>query len=441
MKMPRRELLRILSQAALVAPAAGGVSPLFPFFNPSAQAQGSSPRRFLQIVLRGGWDMVLATDPVPSSSHAKATSGGYAAAYYDPSNGSYVGAPVTVTGKPNLLLGAGISGLANRFAEVPTAFVNGIFVEVTAHELALNYMLSGQLSLSRSKEYPAIVATAADKTGGFPAHVVLGQGVPLSTTAATNPPLHALNTDTLVSMLAGAYGGDFDESTIDAAEALVAALNEEYQKTLSTAAKDGLGAWTSAESGLGPLYEKRYDQRVALDAALRSDFGAGNDNDNFGALLATSFQILKEGMARFLTVSVDGFDTHTNHLLSHLPAMAVVRAAVNGLLIRLQSTSDPDAPSKKLIETTTVLICSEFNRTPTFNAASGTDHWQTGAAIVLGHGVRDNTVIGSTDATGNAADYNGGKLLPDHLCASLLRVLGFKAEADAISEVHLSAFT
>jgi uncharacterized protein (DUF1501 family) len=110
-------------------------------------------------------------------------------------------------------------------------------------------------------------------------------------------------------------------------------------------------------------------------------------------------------------------------------------------LSRLQSTDDPDSPSKKLIETTTVLICSEFNRTPTFNSANGTDHWQTGAAIVIGQGVRDSTVVGSTDATGNAADYNGGKLLPDHLGASLLRVLGFTAEADAVSEVHLSAFT
>lgn len=436
MRWSRRQCLKVLAHSGIALPLAHGLSP-FLGPRPLALAQGSKPKRFLQIILRGGWDMVLTTDPVPNASHAKAQSGGFAAAYYDPDDGSYVGAPTAVTGKPNLLLGAGLADLAPRLSEVPTAFVNGMFVEVTAHELALAYMLSGRLSLSRSKEYPALVAIAAEKRGGFPAHVVLGPGVPLASTKNTYPPLQALNTDTLVSMLAGAYGGDYKKATIDAAEALITTLNQEFQAGLGSSAVDSLAAWSTAETGLAGLYAQRFDQKVGLTDTLRSDFGAGEDNNSFGAMLATAFLVLKEGVSPYASVSMDGFDTHSNHLLMHRPLLSTLTAATSGLLRYLQEATDPDSATNKLIETTTVLICSEFNRTPSFNAAGGTDHWQTGSAILMGQGVVDNTVVGATNEMGEASEVQGAKILPDHLIASLLRTLGYKEEGDAISEVQL----
>ena len=74
---------------------------------------------------------------------------------------------------------------------MPTAFINGLYVEVTAHELATNYMLSGKLSLSRSREYPATIAQIAERQNGFPAHVILGGEIPLSATRETAPPLQS----------------------------------------------------------------------------------------------------------------------------------------------------------------------------------------------------------------------------------------------------------
>ncbi len=440
--LSRRELLATLGLWGVASPFVGGLSPLLPWLSPDAMAQGATPHRFLQIFLGGGWDSILATDPAVAGG-AKARGGMYQPAYYQSGNSQFPGAPITVSGKSNLVVGPGLAPAASAFAAVPTAFVNGIYVEVTAHELATNYLYSGQPSLSRSREYPAIVATMADQTGGFPAHVILGGPIPLSTTKANNPPLQSLDTETFVKMLAGPYSSDgsgFHDATYTAAHNLIASMNQEYKKRLGKAADSGLSAWTSSEAGLPALYAKRYDQKLGPTSQMRTDFEAPvGKSDAVGAKMALAYQVLKEGVSRFCTVNFDGFDTHQNHFSSHLPLMQGFARSLKALLDYMAATNDPDTASKKLIETTTILITSEFNRTPLFNGANGTDHWQTAAAVVLGRGVKDNTVVGSTDTAGNAVNYGSGKLLPDHLAATALRALGFAAEADKISGVNLTA--
>lgn len=428
----RRALIRRL--------AAAGALPLLPHFVGRAAAAGGGTGKFLQIFLHGGWDAGLATNP-PRAGTAKAASGLYAPAYYTPSDANYPGAPQKIAGKNNIWLGAGLAAAASPLGQAAVATVNGLFVEVTAHELALGYLYSGQLSLSRSREYPAIIATMADKAGGFPAHVVLGGGIPLASTAATHPPMVTGDIETFAKMLAGPYKRDFafKDASVDAAHALLQALNDGYQARLAANEKTSLAAWNAAESGLNALYAKRFDQRLALTAETRAAFGAAT-NEDVGARMALAAACLKEGVSRFMTVNFDGFDTHQSHFQRHMLAMAPFGQALGALVDFLALNADPDEPSKKLLETTTVLVSSEFNRTPALNAAGGTDHWQTGSALLFGRGVQDDAALDATDAGGNAVAHaaaGGEQLLPDHLAASILRVMGFTAEADAVSEVHL----
>jgi hypothetical protein len=431
-RLTRRELMRMLGIASAAAPFVGAVPPIWPLLNPTAQAQSGTPHRFLQIFLGGGWDSILATDPCVGSK----VGAGYQADYHG--NGS-----AAVAGKGNLILGPGLLPAASAFAQAPTAFVNGIFVEVTAHELAVNYLLSGRLSLSRSREYPAIIATMGDKIGGFPAHVVLGSSVPLGETAKTNPPLQSPSTDTFARMLAGPYekdenGEGMKDETIQAGNALIDALDGNFQKRLGKNAKASLSTWNTARNGLGSLYAKDFGNKLQLTDTMKDDFGVGDNADSPQGQMAMALNVLKEGVSPFVTVHFGGFDTHQNHMTEHLPLQQQVATAINVLIGYLAATNDPDSPTKKLLETTTVLISSEFNRTPLFNGAAGTDHWQSGSVILMGNKVEDNVVIGSTDNQANAMDYNGAKLLPDHVAASILRALGFATEANVVSGVNLS---
>ncbi len=433
--MSRRAALQLLGKTSIAVPLLNGVTALFP---KHANAQTGAPHRVLQIFLNGGWDSIMSTDPVLDGT-AKASSGNFAPQYFQTNHGSYVGATATVVGKSNLIVGAGMVNAKNAFAQIPTAFVNGMFVEVTAHELAVNYLYSGKLSLSRSREFPAFIATAANKTGGFPAHVILGGQMPLGETRASNPPLQSLDSDVFVKMLAGPHTSDYKQTTLDAGHSLIAKLNATYQKRLSSNAKASLSSWNASEAGLTSLYAKRFDQKLAITTQMHTDFSTGDDAGSIGSKFAMAYLSLREGVSRYVTVSFAGFDTHMNHVSTHKPLMADFASRLNTLINYMTTTNDPDDGTKKLAETTTILVYSEFNRTPHFNGAGGTDHWQTGSAIVMGKGVRDNTVIGSTDNQGNASDYGSDKLLPDHLAASFLRKMGFASEADDLSEVHLNA--
>lgn len=435
-QLSRRGMLQLLGTTSLSVPLLSGVNAIYPFM-PRAQAADANPHRVLQIFLNGGWDSILATDPVQSGS-SKANGGKFATQYFQSGLPDYVGNSVTVPGK-SLILGAGMANAASAFAQLPTAFVNGMFVEVTAHELAVNYLYSGKLSLSRSREYPAFIATAANKTGGFPAHIILGGQMPLGETRTSNPPLQSLDTNVFKDMLAGPHTSGYQAATITAGNNLILAMNAEYQKRLAANAKTSLTAWNSSEAGLAPLYAKRFDQKLIIDAGMHAAFQTNNDTGSVGSKLAMAFLSLKEGVSKYVTVNFQGFDTHMNHVSTHKPLMAGFASSLNGLVNALVTTDDPDSPSKKLAETTTILIYSEFNRTPHFNGAAGTDHWQTGSAILMGKGIQDNVVIGSTNDDGEAMDYGSGKLLPDHLAASMLRSMGFTTEADELSGVHLNA--
>jgi uncharacterized protein (DUF1501 family) len=94
------------------------------------------------------------------------------------------------------------------------------------------------------------------------------------------------------------------------------------------------------------------------------------------------------------------------------------------------------------MDNTTILINSEFVRTPQLNAGSGTDHWPSASAILLGKGVQDNTVIGRTDDNAQALGWLSGapvprtsetQITPEQLVATLLDHMGFTAVANPIS--------
>lgn len=388
-------------------------------------------QKFLNIFLSGGWDSHLAIDPVMGS---KATGGHFQADYLSLATG-------VVPGKSQLAVGAGWLPALNAFAQMNTTFINGIFTEITAHELASMYMQSGVMNLSRSREYPALAALMGAQSGAFPAHVVLGSPIPLGATKDQAPPLHAQGAGMLADMLRGPYKGNLKKSSIDAAHRVLEQMDRRYMDSLSADARSDLAGWQHSGQGLQALYQSKFGQEVALTDAVKSRYHVTEDAAK-EALFASAFLTLKSGLSPYVTINVQGFDTHSNHLEQQLPLQQQVATSLNVLVKDLLQTPDPHNAQLSLAETTTILISSEFVRTPRFNAGEGTDHWASASAILMGRGVSDNQVIGKTgdDAlprgwvNGDDVDLNpDNRLLPSHLVASILRALGFQTAGDGIS--------
>ncbi|HZW31030.1 MAG TPA: DUF1501 domain-containing protein [Isosphaeraceae bacterium] len=135
-----------------------------------------------------------------------------------------------------------------------------------------------------------------------------------------------------------------------------------------------------------PHAKKAFDIH-SEDPRLRDRYGRNSLGQ--GCVLARR---LIEAGVRFVTVTDGGWDTHQNNFTS-LKTRLLPRldAALSGLL---QDLSD-----RGQLDTTLVLVLSDFGRTPKVNPSAGRDHWSTaGIALMAGGGLRPGRAVGRTNA-------------------------------------------
>jgi uncharacterized protein (DUF1501 family) len=416
----------------------------------SRAAPASVPRRFVQINLEGGWDSALATDPVIGS---KQTSNGYEGLYTSMSELT----PKAVPGKPGLVLGPGLIPGENAFARMPTAFVNGMYMEVSSHDFAAQYMSSGLLSLSNSRDYPCIPAVLGASSTVFPAHVVVGYPAPLGDTRFTTPPLYSPTIDALDTIVgepseaiigAGVLRDHFSQQQVADAHRLIEALDAQTYGTLRPSYQADLAIWRESSVKLEEIYALGLGGTLAptLDDEIRyGEPAPGTLSQSPERVLASLYLLMKSNLCPYVTVSFASFDTHSDHLATHLPLMQRFASALDVFVTDLLATPDPAAPGYTLAETTTILITSEFVRTPLFSSVGGTEHWQSASAILMGRGVVDGAVIGATDDQAAAVGWSLAEgvpsaeaLLPDHLIATILANVGTDEQADTVSTERIT---
>lgn len=130
---------------------------------------------------------------------------------------------------------------------------------------------------------------------------------------------------------------------------------------------------------------------------------------------------LVEAGSRFVTVHFGGWDHHWNlksGMESYLPR---VDSSVAGLLT--------DLDRRGMLESTLVILCGEFSRTPRMNnghngkGTPGRDHWGNSMFCLLaGGGIRGGTIVGSTEAKGERPLAR--PLRPHHVHATIYKSLG-----------------
>ncbi len=135
---------------------------------------------------------------------------------------------------------------------------------------------------------------------------------------------------------------------------------------------------------------------------------------------------LVEAGSTFVTVHFGGWDTHWNHQGSMERYLPQVDSAVSALF--------EDLDQRGLLDTTLVVLCGEFGRTPRMNdggnggpplsmGTPGRDHWGNAMFCLLGGGgVRGGQVVGSTDRLGMRPHTR--PLTPSNIHATIYHVLG-----------------
>jgi uncharacterized protein (DUF1501 family) len=102
---------------------------------------------------------------------------------------------------------------------------------------------------------------------------------------------------------------------------------------------------------------------------------------------------------RFVSLSYGGWDHHDNIKNGMSGGLPVFDQAFAALI--------NDLDSRGLLQTTLVMVTTEFGRTPKVNANAGRDHWPKVFSIVLaGGGIKRGIVYGASDATGSDPEDN-----------------------------------
>ncbi len=127
---------------------------------------------------------------------------------------------------------------------------------------------------------------------------------------------------------------------------------------------------------------------------------------------------------RFVTVSLGGWDTHTNNFTQLKDGkLATLDAGLAALFNTLGE--------RGLLESTTVFVTGEFGRTPKINPRAGRDHWPRAMFMLMaGGGMNGGQVIGASDETAWGPPQKA--ITPDDVAASFYHTLGI----DHTKEYH-----
>lgn len=157
----------------------------------------------------------------------------------------------------------------------------------------------------------------------------------------------------------------------------------------------------------------------AEPAKLRDEYG----RNTAGQRMLLARRLVESGV-RFVTMTYGGWDFHNNingGTRSQMPAFDQGFAR----LIR-------DLDERGLLDSTLVMVTSEFGRTPKINGTAGRDHWPKVFSILMaGGGMKKGLVYGSSDAT--AAEPQDDPLDMDDWSCSIYQLLGIDPRKQLIA--------
>ena len=178
------------------------------------------------------------------------------------------------------------------------------------------------------------------------------------------------------------------------------------------------------------FYTRAYDLVSSARARAAFDIGSETDaiRDEYGRNQAGQRMLLArrlvESGVRLVTLNYGGWDMHnkiTDGINRTLPAFDQAYAT----LIR-------DLERRGLLDSTLVMVSSEFGRTPKINKDAGRDHWPKVFSVVLaGGGVKRGLIYGSSDSI--AAEPADSPLTIEDLATTVYHCLGIVADKELVA--------
>lgn len=133
---------------------------------------------------------------------------------------------------------------------------------------------------------------------------------------------------------------------------------------------------------------------------------------------------LVEAGVRMVSLTYGGWDHHDN-----------IADGINGQLPAFDQAYSmliADLEQRGLLDSTMVVLSSEFGRTPKINATGGRDHWpKVFSVVVAGGGIKKGSVYGASDATASEPDEK--PLTVEDFATTLYHQMGIVADKELMA--------
>jgi len=185
-----------------------------------------------------------------------------------------------------------------------------------------------------------------------------------------------------------------------------------------------------ALSAMDDFYQLAYSMisspaaRAAFDVAKESDSVKNRYGQTGAGMRFLLARRLVESGVRFVTVSYGGWDHHASIESAMNKQAPEFDQALAGLIA--------DLDDRGLLDSTMVLVTSEFGRTPKINATAGRDHYPRVYSIAMaGGGLKRGLIYGSSDSTASEPEENPVRV--EDLLTTVYHQLGINADKELMA--------
>ncbi len=214
--------------------------------------------------------------------------------------------------------------------------------------------------------------------------------------------------------------GGIDEGRFAKRRSLLETVDAHFKEAEKSDALDAMDTFYQRAYGLISSQQAREAFDINKEPAkLRDEYG----RNQAGQRLLMARRLVEAGV-RFVSVTYGGWDHHDNvknGFQRQAPALDVAFAR----LIR-------DLDERGLLDSTLVMLTSEFGRTPKINKTAGRDHWpKVFSGLLAGGGLGKGLVYGKSDSL--AAEPEEDPVSPEDLATTVYNQLGIVADKELMA--------
>ena len=164
--------------------------------------------------------------------------------------------------------------------------------------------------------------------------------------------------------------------------------------------------------------------REAFDISKETDATKAKYGQNEAGMRLLLARRLVESGVRFVTVSYGGWDHHAGIETAMRRQAPTLDQALAGLI--------SDLDDRGLLDSTLVLVTSEFGRTPKINATAGRDHYPRVYSVAMaGGGFQRGLVYGSSNSTASEPEENPVRI--EDVLTTVYQQLGINADKELMA--------